>query len=44
MVMSPEHSADDSSGDDEGDPTREVKYFSNFITNDGERIKKWYSM
>ena len=43
MVMSLRQSVNYDSGEDEGDPARQVKYFSNFITHDGH-IKKWYSM
>ena len=30
--------------EEEGDPASQVKYFSNFISQQGGHMKKWYSM
>ena len=37
-----EHGSSDD--EEEGDTTSQVKYFSNFISQEGGHIKKWYSM
>ena len=37
-----EHGSSDE--EEEGDTTSQVKYFSNFISQQGGHVKKWYSM